>query len=126
MGDGELLVCHILLSCWLSQDRDSNYHVSHLLGSRNLHVLTDRSQLESLTTNTFARGQWRNLAFASIGVGQPIGYSVGLVLGGVFTDTIGWPGASTSAPSSTLSYRYVPYGSCLPSVGPRENHGNAG
>lgn len=44
----------------------------------------------SLTTNTFARGQWRNMAFASIGMGQPIGYSVGLVLGGVFTDTIGW------------------------------------
>ncbi|KAL8895231.1 MAG: hypothetical protein Q9192_003764 [Flavoplaca navasiana] len=44
----------------------------------------------SLTTNTFGRGIWRNIAFASIGMGQPIGYSVGLILGGVFTDTIGW------------------------------------
>ncbi|KAL8723979.1 MAG: hypothetical protein Q9181_007041 [Wetmoreana brouardii] len=44
----------------------------------------------SLTTNTFARGQWRNMAFASIGMGQPVGYSVGLILGGVFTDTVGW------------------------------------
>ena len=44
----------------------------------------------SLTTNTFARGQWRNMTFASIGMGQPVGYSVGLILGGVFTDTIGW------------------------------------
>lgn len=44
----------------------------------------------SLTTNTFPRGGWRNIAFASIGMGQPIGYSVGLILGGVFTDTIGW------------------------------------
>ncbi|CAO1606243.1 hypothetical protein XANCAGTX0491_009744 [Xanthoria calcicola] len=44
----------------------------------------------SLTTNTFPRGSWRNIAFASIGMGQPIGYSVGLILGGVFTDTIGW------------------------------------
>ncbi|KAL9601417.1 MAG: hypothetical protein Q9179_002873 [Wetmoreana sp. 5 TL-2023] len=44
----------------------------------------------SLTTNTFPRGQWRNMAFASIGMGQPVGYSVGLILGGVFTDTIGW------------------------------------
>ena len=44
----------------------------------------------SLTTNTFNRGQWRNMAFASIGMGQPVGYSVGLILGGVFTDTIGW------------------------------------
>ncbi|KAL8993739.1 MAG: hypothetical protein Q9169_006121 [Polycauliona sp. 2 TL-2023] len=44
----------------------------------------------SLTTNTFPRGIWRNIAFAAIGMGQPIGYSVGLILGGVFTDTIGW------------------------------------
>ncbi|KAL8942675.1 MAG: hypothetical protein Q9216_001529 [Gyalolechia sp. 2 TL-2023] len=44
----------------------------------------------SLTTNTFPRGTWRNIAFASIGMGQPFGYSVGLLLGGVFTDTIGW------------------------------------
>lgn len=44
----------------------------------------------SLITNTFAKGTWRNAAFASNGIGQPLGYSVGLVLGGVFTDTIGW------------------------------------
>lgn len=44
----------------------------------------------SLTTNTFSTGRWRNMAFASIGMGQPIGYSVGLILGGVFTDTVGW------------------------------------
>ncbi|KAL8943730.1 MAG: hypothetical protein Q9211_000879 [Gyalolechia sp. 1 TL-2023] len=44
----------------------------------------------SLTTNTFPRGNWRNIAFASLGMGQPIGYSVGLILGGIFTDTIGW------------------------------------
>ena len=44
----------------------------------------------SLITNTFPRGTWRNIAFASNGMGQPLGYSVGLILGGVFTDTIGW------------------------------------
>lgn len=44
----------------------------------------------SLITNTFAKGTWRNVGFASNGIGQPLGYSVGLVLGGVFTDTIGW------------------------------------
>ena len=44
----------------------------------------------SLITNTFRKGTWRNVAFASNGMGQPLGYSVGLVLGGVFTDTIGW------------------------------------
>lgn len=44
----------------------------------------------SLITNTFPKGKWRNLAFASNGMGQPLGFSVGLILGGVFTDTIGW------------------------------------
>lgn len=43
-----------------------------------------------LITNTFPKGKWRNIAFASNGMGQPLGYSVGLLLGGVFTDTIGW------------------------------------
>jgi MFS family permease len=44
----------------------------------------------SLTTNSFLPGRWRNMAFACQGMGQPLGYSVGLILGGVFTDTIGW------------------------------------
>lgn len=44
----------------------------------------------SLITNTFSKGTWRNVAFATNGMGQPLGYAVGLILGGVFTDTIGW------------------------------------
>ena len=44
----------------------------------------------SLVTNTFPKGNWRNVAFATIGMGQPLGFSVGLLLGGIFTDTIGW------------------------------------
>ena len=44
----------------------------------------------SLLTNTFPRGSWRNAAFAANGVGQPVGFSVGLLLGGILTDTIEW------------------------------------
>lgn len=44
----------------------------------------------SLITNTFPKGPWRNVAFAMNGMGQPLGYALGLVLGGIFTDTIGW------------------------------------
>lgn len=44
----------------------------------------------SLTTNTFPRGPWRTSAFAISGMSQPLGYALGLVLGGIFTDTIGW------------------------------------
>jgi predicted MFS family arabinose efflux permease len=32
----------------------------------------------------------RNIAFACVGSGQPVGYTVGLVLGGVFAGKVGW------------------------------------
>lgn len=44
----------------------------------------------SLITNTFPKGSWRNIAFAIVGIGSPLGFALGLVLGGIFTDTIGW------------------------------------
>jgi MFS family permease len=44
----------------------------------------------SLITNTFPKGSWRNVAFAIVGIGSPLGFALGLVLGGIFTDTIGW------------------------------------
>ena len=44
----------------------------------------------SIVTSTFPEGKSRNIAFASMGGGQPIGFSLGLTLGGVFSDTIGW------------------------------------
>ncbi|KAM0816222.1 putative Major facilitator superfamily transporter [Seiridium cardinale] len=43
-----------------------------------------------LIAHTFLQGPWRNTAFAMNGMGQPLGYALGLVLGGIFTDTIGW------------------------------------
>jgi MFS family permease len=43
----------------------------------------------SLITNTFPKGKRRNTAFAMNGMGQPLGCALGLVLGGIFTDTIG-------------------------------------
>lgn len=44
----------------------------------------------SLTTKTFPKGSWRNAAFATVGIGSPLGFALGLVLGGVLTDTVGW------------------------------------
>lgn len=44
----------------------------------------------SIITSTFPQGKSRNIAFASMGGGQPVGFSIGLVLGGVFAETIGW------------------------------------
>jgi MFS family permease len=44
----------------------------------------------SIITSTFPQGKSRNIAFASMGGGQPIGFGIGLVIGGVFAETIGW------------------------------------
>ena len=43
-----------------------------------------------LITSNIPTGSYRNTAFACLGAGQPVGYSVGLVLGGVFVQGIGW------------------------------------
>jgi MFS family permease len=43
----------------------------------------------SIITSTLS-GKRRNFAFAAMGGGQPVGFSIGLTLGGVLTDSIGW------------------------------------
>ncbi|KAG8672327.1 hypothetical protein FPOAC2_05707 [Fusarium poae] len=44
----------------------------------------------ALVTKTLARGRGRNFAFACLGLSQPLGFSFGLVLGGVLVETVGW------------------------------------
>ncbi|KAF6808506.1 integral membrane protein [Colletotrichum plurivorum] len=44
----------------------------------------------SLITASFPSGKKRNIGFACMGGGQTVGFSLGLALGGVFVDTIGW------------------------------------
>lgn len=44
----------------------------------------------SIINNSFANGRSRTLGLGFLGAGQPFGFCIGLVLGGLFTDTIGW------------------------------------
>jgi MFS family permease len=44
----------------------------------------------SVINNAFPPGRSRNMAFASMGCAQPVGFGFGLVVGGVFADSIGW------------------------------------
>lgn len=44
----------------------------------------------AILTNAMPSGRGRNLGFAFLGLGQPFGFSIGLVLGGVLIDTVGW------------------------------------
>ena len=56
----------------------------------------------SIITSTL-HGKRRNYAFAAMGGGQPVGFSIGLTLGGVLTDSIGWRfGFYLSAIANTL------------------------
>ena len=43
----------------------------------------------SIITSSFV-GRRRDIAFAAMGGGFPLGFSIGVVLGGILTDTIGW------------------------------------
>jgi MFS family permease len=43
-----------------------------------------------LITSNFPAGRGRNIAFACLGGGSPVGFALGLVLGGLFVDSIGW------------------------------------
>jgi len=44
----------------------------------------------SLVITSFPEGKRRNIAFASMGGGLPIGFSIGLIMGGLCAGTIGW------------------------------------
>lgn len=44
----------------------------------------------SIISNAFPAGRRRSLTFASMGGGLNFGFGIGLTLGGVFADTIGW------------------------------------
>lgn len=44
----------------------------------------------ALITAAMPAGRGRNIAFATWGLSQPLGFSFGLVLGGVLVETLGW------------------------------------
>lgn len=44
----------------------------------------------SIVTRITVSGRGRNIAFSCLGLSQPLGFSFGLVLGGVLEETIGW------------------------------------
>jgi MFS family permease len=43
-----------------------------------------------LITSNIPTCSWRNIAFSCLGAGQPVGFSIGLVIGGIFVQEIGW------------------------------------
>jgi MFS family permease len=44
----------------------------------------------NLITGNIPTGSQRNVAFAFLGAGQPVGFSIGLVVGGILVQTVSW------------------------------------
>ncbi|TKA53277.1 hypothetical protein B0A55_13396, partial [Friedmanniomyces simplex] len=44
----------------------------------------------SIVSTSVENGRPRNIGFACVGMSQPLGFSFGLVLGGLFVKTVGW------------------------------------
>lgn len=64
----------------------------------------------SIITSTLD-GKRRNYAFAAMGGGQPVGFSIGLTLGGVLTDSIGWRwGFHLAAIANTVVFLIAVFG----------------
>lgn len=61
----------------------------------------------SIITQVLPQGRGRNFAFSCIGLSQPLGFSIGLVIGGVLIDTIGWRSGWYIAGGITLVFAVV-------------------
>ncbi|KAL4940014.1 hypothetical protein BDV06DRAFT_230696 [Aspergillus oleicola] len=84
---GSVLFAAFTLACGLARTGNQLIAFRTLLG---IAVAMCLPCAVSLMTRTFPPGRARNLGFAAMGMGQPLGYSVGLILGGIFADSIGW------------------------------------
>ena len=81
------LMAPLVLGCGLVKTGNE------LVGLRALQGITNAMCLPStmgLLTRSIGPGRGRNMAVACTGLAQPLGFSVGLVFGGVFIDTVGW------------------------------------
>jgi len=57
----------------------------------------------AIVANAAPSGRKRNIGFSCLGFVQPIGFSLGMVLGGVFLDTMGWRFSYYLCGSSSLA-----------------------
>lgn len=84
---GSGVSCPLILACGLACTGSQFIIFRAILG---LFVAMCLPTSMSLVTASFPPGRRRNIAFAATGMGQPLGYALGLILGGVLTDMIGW------------------------------------
>ncbi|GLA61250.1 hypothetical protein AtubIFM55763_006432 [Aspergillus tubingensis] len=76
----------------------------------------------SIVTQLLPPGKGRNLAFSCIGLSQPLGFSLGLVVGGILIDTIGWRAGWYIAGGITLFFTVIGLWSLPKSPVQRDGH----
>ncbi|KAG9664573.1 integral membrane protein, partial [Aureobasidium melanogenum] len=84
---GCFLQCFMTLACGLSKN------TAQIIVFRSFSGIAASFCLPSavsLINEVFPPGKERNITFAMMGGAQPFGFGIGMVLGGVFTGTIGW------------------------------------
>ena len=84
---GCFLQCFMTIACGLSKN------TAQIIAFRSFSGIAASFCLPSavsLINEVFPPGKERNITFAMMGGAQPFGFGIGMVLGGVFTGTIGW------------------------------------
>ncbi|KAI8625242.1 MFS general substrate transporter [Xylariaceae sp. FL1651] len=84
---GALLGAAFALGCGLARTGGELIAFRALQGIANAIIVPSSISIISASVE---HGRPRNLGFACLGFAGPIGFSLGLVLGGVFVDSIGW------------------------------------
>ena len=97
---GSFFSAIFILACGLARNG------AEIIAFRALHGITyaiiTPSSI-SIISNNVEEGRPRNMGFACMGFGQPLGFCFGLVLGGMFTDTVGWRPAFYVAAVASLA-----------------------
>ncbi|UKZ78318.1 hypothetical protein TrVFT333_006054 [Trichoderma virens FT-333] len=88
------------MACGLAQNSDQLIAFRALQGITNAIIVPSSV---SIISTSLEEGRPRNLGFACLGFAGPIGFSLGLVLGGVFTDSTGWRSAFYLAAAATFA-----------------------
>ncbi|KAF9877853.1 hypothetical protein CkaCkLH20_04429 [Colletotrichum karsti] len=95
---GSFFAAIFAMACGLARDGGQIIAFRALQGVTNA-IITPSSI--SIISNNVEEGRPRNMGFAFMGFSQPLGFAFGLVLGGVFTDTVGWRPAFYLAASAS-------------------------
>ncbi|KAM0251903.1 hypothetical protein ACHAQJ_007965 [Trichoderma viride] len=88
------------MACGLAQDGGQLIAFRALQGITNAIIVPSSV---SIISTSLDEGRPRNLGFACLGFAGPIGFSLGLVLGGVFVDSTGWRTAFYLAAATTFA-----------------------